>query len=64
MAIKIIKLSKKPDTVKRFERRHCGCVFVADRDDYEKGVSDINLERYAEAACPFCGYFVRKSCNE
>lgn len=63
MAFKIIKPGR-PGEIKRFTCPRCGCVFEADRDDYEKGVSDISLKKYAEVACPFCGYFVRKSCNE
>ena len=64
MAIKIIKPGKKPDTTKRFKCWHCGCVFEADRGDYEEGVSDISLKKYAEVACPCCGYIILKSYNE
>ena len=48
MAIKIIKPGKKPETTKRFECPHCGCVFEADRDDY-------GLVGDAYRTCPTCG---------
>lgn len=63
MAIKIIKLGKKPETTKRFTCRHCGCVFMADVDDYEKEYSLCN-GYYLKIDCPCCGYIIRKSCNE
>lgn len=63
MAIKIIKLGKKPDTVKRFKCRHCGCVFMADVDDYKKEYSLCN-GYYLKVDCPTCGREVYKSCYE
>ena len=63
MAIKIIKPGKKPETF-RFECPHCGCVFEADKDDYEKRRDDFRMELYVLAACPCCDSFVRKSCDE
>ena len=63
MAIKIIKPGKKPETF-RFECPDCGCVFEADVDDYEKRRDDFRMEIYVLAACPSCGHFVRRPCNE
>ena len=63
MAIKIIKPGR-PGGIKRFTCSRCGCVFEADEDDYEKRRDDFRMELYVLAACPCCGYFVRKSCNE
>ena len=54
MAIKIIKLGKKPDTVKRFKCRNCGCVFEADRQDYEE-VYILSNGYYLLIDCPTCG---------
>ena len=64
MAIKIIKPGKKPETTERFECPHCGCVFEADRDDYEE---EFNLRGgcYCYAVdCPTCGLTVRRPCDE
>lgn len=63
MAIKIIKPGKKPDTVKRFECRHCGCVFMVGMDDYEK-VHILCNGYYLRIDCPTCGRTARKPCNE
>lgn len=53
MAIKIIKPGKKPDTTERFECSNCGCVFDADRGDYEKGYS-MGIGSYLRIYCPVC----------
>ena len=63
MAIKIIKPGKKPETIVRFECPRCGCVFMANVDDYEKEYSLCN-GYYLKIDYPFCGYFVRKPCDE
>ena len=63
MAIKIIKLGKKPDTIKRFTCSRCGCVFMADVDDYEEEYSLCN-SYYLKIDCPCCGYIIRRPCNE
>ena len=63
MAIKIIKLGKKPDTIERFECSRCGCVFMADRDDCEVAYSLLN-GYYFKIDCPCCGNFIRKSYHE
>ena len=63
MAIKIIKLGKKPDTTKRFKCRRCGCVFMADVDDCEVAYSLLN-GYYLKIDCPCCGCIIRKSCDE
>lgn len=63
MAIKIIKPGKKPETDKRYECQHCGCVFEADRDDYEVEYSLLD-GYYFKIECPCCGYIIRKLCNE
>lgn len=63
MAIKIIKPGRQGE-IKRFTCSRCGCVFEADRDDYEKRRDDFRMEIYVLAACPSCGHFVRRSCDE
>lgn len=63
MAIKIIKPGKKPETTKRFKRRHCGCVFMADVDDYKKEYILCN-GYYLKIDCPCCGYIIRESYHE
>lgn len=63
MAIKIIKPGKKPETTKRFTCKHCGCVFNADKDDYEEMYSLCN-GYYLRVDCPVCERTVRKSCDE
>lgn len=63
MAIKIIKLGKKPSTIEQFECPRCGCVFKADKGDYELAYSLLN-GYYFKIDCPCCGYIIRKSCNE
>ena len=63
MAIKIIKPGKKPDTVKRFTCSHCGCVFMAGMDDYEKVYSLCN-GYYLRVDCPVCERTVRRPCDE
>ena len=45
MAIKIIKPGR-PGEIKRFTCSRCGCVFEADRDDYEKRRDDFRMEIY------------------
>lgn len=64
MAIKIIKLGKKPDTVKRFTCEHCGCVFEADRHDYEETFDGRDGCYYYEVDYPNCGCTVYGSCDE
>ena len=63
MAIKIIKPGKKPDTTVRFECPHCGCVFMADVDDYEEEYS-LRNDYYLKIDCPTCGSKVYKSNDE
>ena len=53
MAIKIIKPGKKPETTKRFKCQYCGCVFEADRGDYEEGYS-MGIGSYLRIYCPVC----------
>ena len=60
MAIKIIKPGKKPETTKRFECPHCGCVFEADRHDYEKAFNTRDGCYYYAIDCPNCGHTVSK----
>ena len=38
---------------KRFECRHCGCIFLADDNEYIKGDMWRNLQTYT-ACCPYC----------
>lgn len=63
MAIKIIKPGMKPETTKRFECPHCGCVFEADRDDCEVAYSLLN-GYYFKIDCPTCGLTARKPSYE
>lgn len=64
MAIKIIKPGKKPDTTERFTCEHCGCVFEADRHDYEE-TFDRREDCYCYAVdCPTCGCTVYKPSYE
>lgn len=62
MAIKIIKPGKKPETF-RFECPDCGCVFEADRGDYEKGYS-MGIGSYLRIYCPVCKRAVYRLRNE
>ena len=64
MAIKIIKPGKKPETVKRFTCRHCGCVFEADEGDYELVFNFCNGNYVLKVDCPDCGYTAIKSRDE
>lgn len=64
MAIKIIKPGKKPDAVKRFTCRHCGCVFEADEGDYELVFNLSNGNYVLKVDCPNCRYIVVKSRDE
>ena len=59
MAIKIIKLGKTPDAF-RFKCPHCGCVFDADRGDYEANDNRFNETEYW-ASCPTCHYSTCRS---
>lgn len=56
--MKIIKHGKIPEksTVKRFECRHCGCVFEAENKECHYG-SQYN-EHYCYCECPECGHSV------
>ena len=63
MAIKIIKPGKKPETIERFECPHCGCVFMADVDDYEEEYSLCN-GYYLKIDCKTCGCTVYKPDDE
>lgn len=65
MAIKIIKPGKfkNPKDTRRFLCLNCGCVFMADVDDYEEEYS-LRNDYYLKIECPCCGYIIRKSCNE
>lgn len=64
MAIKIIKPGKKPETTKRFKCWHCGCVFEADRGDYEEAFNLCDGYYDLRVDCPNCGRTVWKSCDE
>lgn len=63
MAIKIIKPGKKPETTKRFTCKHCGCVFKADKDDYEEVYSLCN-GYYLLIDCPTCGRIISRLRDE
>ena len=63
MAIKIIKPGMRPETTKRFECPHCGCVFEADRDDYGL-VGDTYRKQWAYMTCPTCGHKVYRLRDE
>ena len=54
-----VHCDKKPDTIKRFTCKHCGCVFEAGRDDYGL-VGDAYGNQWAYITCPTCGYKVYK----
>lgn len=60
MAIKIIKPGKKPETTERFECPHCGCVFEADRHDYEEAFNTRDGCYYYAIDCPNCRHTVSK----
>lgn len=64
MAIKIIKPGMRPETTKRFECPHCGCVFKADRDDYEVEFNSLDGYYCYALNCPTCGLTVRRPYNE
>lgn len=53
--LKIIKEGTKErlDRLKRFECEKCGCIFDADKTEYESG-SQYN-DTYYFCKCPFCG---------
>lgn len=63
MAIKIIKPGKKPDTNKRFKCSHCGCIFMADKDDYEE-VNSLCNGYYLLIDCPTCGRIISRLRDE
>ena len=63
MAIKIIKPGKKPETTKRFTCKHCGCVFKADKGDYEEMYS-LNNGYYLLIDCPTCGRSICRKRDE
>ena len=63
MAIKIIKPGKKPETTKRFTCKHCGCVFKADKDDYEE-VYSLSNGYYLLIDCPTCGRIISRLRDE
>jgi len=52
---KIILPGKKEvlKATKRFECPKCGCVFDADKDDYETGTQYNDV--YYSCECPMCG---------
>ena len=56
MAIKIIKPGKlkNPKDTRRFTCPLCGCVFNADRGDYEELIQYQTFED--KAVCPTCHY--------
>ena len=56
MAIKIIKPGK-PGEIKRFTCSRCGCVFEADRDDYEKRRDDFRMGDICISRLPFLRSF-------
>lgn len=62
MAIKIIKPGR-PGEIKRFTCSRCGCVFEADRQDYEE-VHILSNGYYLKIDCPCCGYIIHKPRNE
>lgn len=45
-------ISKLKQT-KKFECRRCGCIFLADDDEYKYSGSQYN-ESYYQCACPTC----------
>lgn len=53
--MKIIKKGREKDLkkTKRFTCRECGCVFEADKGEYQSG-QQYN-ETYFFCKCPFCG---------
>lgn len=51
---KIIKHGEIPSTVRRFKCLHCGCIFEADRDEYESHF-DRN-EEFWSSSCPECNH--------
>ena len=61
MAIKIIKPGKlkNPKDTRRFTCLLCGCVFDADRGDYE-AFDQYQTTKYA-AVCPTCHYATYRS---
>jgi hypothetical protein len=65
MAIKIIKPGKlkNPKDTRRFFCLNCGCVFDADRGDYEAVTTRNQLddEITHQAICPACHKWVRRS---
>ena len=59
----IIRQGKKPDPVKRFECKLCGCIFEADKGEYH--YVDLGYNQVAfEAYCPCCGAQVWAIDNE
>lgn len=54
MAIKIVKPGKKPDSTRRFECTHCGCIFEGEDEDYRAVQSTSNTIAVA-MKCPTCG---------
>lgn len=65
MAIKIIKPGKlkNPKDTRRFLCLNCGCVFDADRGDYEAVTirNQLDDEIAHQAICPACHKWVRRS---
>ena len=62
MPIKIIKPGKlkNPKDTRRFLCLNCGCVFDADRGDYEANDNRFNETEYW-ASCPTCHYSTCRS---
>lgn len=62
MSIKIIKPGKlkNPKGTRRFLCLNCGCVFDADRGDYEATDGQYNETVYL-ASCPICHYSTCRS---
>lgn len=54
--IKQGNISKLKQT-KKFECRWCGCIFLADDDEYKYSGSQYN-ELYYQCACPTCNNLV------
>lgn len=49
------------DEPKYFYCRECGCLFEADKDDYEF-VEDADKRCFVVASCPDCGQVVTRWC--
>lgn len=51
-----MKIIKKGKTTKKFRCKICGCIFIADKNEYsEKIISEILKSHLFTAKCPNCG---------